>query len=79
MDSLFKILANRDYDEPPEIQVIKEYVRKKYESNAEVAIRDKDIVIGVRSAALASRLRFDIQSIKKLIDSEKNIILRITG
>lgn len=57
MDSLFNLLANRVPDEPAEIRVIKGYVRQHFNENVLVMTDDKQIIITVRSAALAGTLR----------------------
>jgi hypothetical protein len=44
-----------------------------------VKITDRDIVVLVPSAALASRLRYDVQSLKRVSGSNKPIRFRING
>jgi len=77
MDSLYDLLAGKDFDEPPEIGAIKQYVRDKYQSDVGITMRERDIVVTVTSAALASRLRFDMQNLVKTTKITKKIVLRI--
>jgi hypothetical protein len=77
MDSLYDLLAGKDFDQPPEIEAIKQYVRERYAKEVSVTIRDKDIVIGVPGASLASRLRYDLPKLKEAVETDKNIVLRI--
>lgn len=77
MDSLFSILSNKDFDEPPEIASIKKYVQDEFQTAVSVLVRDKDIVIGVPSAALASTLRLRGPDIKRRCQIEKRLTFRI--
>ena len=78
MDSLFTILAGKNFDEPPEAASIKKFVHDQYGVDVSVAVREKDISVTVPSAALAGTLRMQIPEIKRrcqIID--KKILLRI--
>jgi hypothetical protein len=77
VDSLYNLLANRNFDEPPEVASIKQFVRDNYKAQAGVAVKEREIIITVDSASLASRLRFDIQRLKEAAGTEKRLILRI--
>jgi hypothetical protein len=77
MDSLYDLLAGKDFDEPPEIAAIKDYARQQYNSEVQVQIRDQDILVKVPSASLASRLRFDVPKIKAAAKTDKRITFRI--
>ena len=77
MDSLYNLLADRNYDEPPEIAAIKTYVRDKYQATVEVDVRENDIIVHTPSASLASRLRFDLPKLREASKSNKNLVLRV--
>lgn len=77
MDSLYDLLSGKNFDEPPEIAAIKDYIRQKYNAEATVSIRDKDILVVIGSSSLASRLRFDIQNLREAAKTDKRIVLRI--
>jgi hypothetical protein len=76
-DSLFDILSRKDFDEPPEITAIKEYVSEQFQEAVEVIVRERDIIVTVASAALAGTLRFQIPKLRKAAKTDKRIILRI--
>ena len=76
-DSLFDILAHKDFDEPPEIAAIKRYITDHFQETVEVIIRERDIVITASSAGLASTLRFHIRQLQTTADTTKRIVLRI--
>jgi hypothetical protein len=77
MDSLYELLAGKNFDEPPEIAAIKDFIRQNYNAEATVQLRERDILVVVPSAGLASRLRFDMPKLKKVANTEKRIVLRI--
>jgi hypothetical protein len=78
MDSLADLLAKRKKDEPADIGVIKAYVLEIFNENVGVTIRERDILITVRSSALAGALRMHIRHIaQRLEDPEKRLVLRV--
>jgi hypothetical protein len=77
MDSLHTIISAKNMDAPEEIERIKEFVRRKYDSETSVKLSEKCITLVVPSAALAGALRHDLATLQALTDSEKNITIRI--
>jgi hypothetical protein len=79
MDSILTILGNKDFDEPPEINKIKEFIRNEYGVSIGVQVREKDIILSVPDASLANTLRLNQQEIKKEAKTEKRLTFRIVG
>lgn len=78
MDSLFDILSRKDYDLPPEVVAIKQYVRDEFQAEVEVRLQgEKDIVINGRSSALIGSLRLRSPQIKKAAGTTKRLIFRV--
>lgn len=77
MDSLNSILLGKDFDEPPEALAIKKYVRQTFGKDVSVMIREKDIVVIVKSAALANTLRLNSAEIKRRCQLTKRLSFRI--
>jgi hypothetical protein len=77
MDSLFDILKHKDYDLPPEVAAIKQYVRQEFQTEVEVLVREKDIVIAGRSSALIGSLRLRGPQLKKAAGTTKRLVFRI--
>ena len=77
MDSLFKILSQKDFEEPPEILAIKKYVRDNFQTDVSVMVRERDIVVGVPNAALANTLRLRSPEIKRRCQLDKRLTFRI--
>lgn len=78
MDSLFSILGDRNFDEPPEMASIKKYVQDEFNVKVGVQVRDKDIIIKVPNAALASSLRLRGPEIKRRCQLDKRLIFQIS-
>jgi hypothetical protein len=78
MDSLFDILSRKDYDLPPEVAAIKQYVREEFQAEVEVRLQgEKEIVINGRSSALIGSLRLRSPQIKKAAKTTKRLIFRV--
>jgi hypothetical protein len=77
MDSLFSILSDRNFDEPPEIAGIKKYVKDEFKTDVNVQVREKDIIIIVPNAALANTLRLRGPDIKRRCQIDKRLTFRI--
>lgn len=77
MDNLFNILQRKDFDEPPEVRAIKEYVRRYYDADIKVTLQPHAIVVSARSAALIGSLRLNLPKLQKAANTDKRIMLRI--
>jgi hypothetical protein len=77
MDSLGKLLGQRDFSEPPEVTAIKHYVRSNFKTDIVVTVRPRDIVISAPSAALVNTLRLRSQDIKRQCQLDKRLVFRI--
>lgn len=78
MDSLFNILAHKNFDEPPEAASIKKFVYEEYKTEVSVTVRDRDISVQVPSAALANTLRLRAPELKRRCQIDKKINFRIS-
>ena len=77
MDSLFTILGQKNFDEPPEAVSIKKFVYDEYKTEVTVLVRDQAISVQVPSAALANTLRLRAPEMKRRCQIEKKINFRI--
>lgn len=77
MDSIFKILSGKKFDEPSEMVSIKKYVLDEFNVKVGVQVRDKDIIIKVPSAALAGTLRMRGPEIKERCHIDKRLTFQI--
>lgn len=77
-NSIADILGGRRFDEPPEIAVIQQYLIEKFEANGKVTIQERQIIIGVKNAALAGTLRMHLHELQKLCQTEKRLVIRIS-
>jgi hypothetical protein len=76
-DSLADLLKKRQHNEPPEISVIKQFLNDRFQATGTITIRDKQIIIGVSSAALAGTLRMHLHELQELCKTDKRLVIRI--
>ena len=76
-NSLADVLANKNFDEPPEMAAIKGFVQDLYQEDVEVLVRERDIVVTSHGASLANMLRLKVNELRKAAKTEKRIIFRI--
>lgn len=71
------ILGRKNFDEPPEATSIKKYVQDEFKVEVGVQVRDREIVVLVPNAALASTLRLRGPDIKRRCQLTKRLAFRI--
>jgi hypothetical protein len=76
-ESIESLLKKRDYSEPEEISIIRDYVFKKYGKVPGLKIAGKKIIICVPSAALAGALRMDLHELSKKIKTKHELTIQI--
>lgn len=77
-ESLADLLRKRDNEEPPEVGIIKNFVRKRFDADAAVTVQPRQIIINVKGSSLAGALRMQLHELKRLCDTEKRLIIRIS-
>jgi hypothetical protein len=77
MDSIFSVLSGKNFDEPPEMASIKKYVLDEFNTEVGVQVRDKDVIIKVPNASLASALRLRGPEIKRRCQIDKRLTFQI--
>ncbi len=79
-DALSTILARRDWDEPPEARIIRDYVERFFKVTPKVTVQANQIIIGVQSAALAGALRTHLYRLaQECGGTKKRLVIRIGG
>lgn len=76
-NSLQELLQNKNFDEPPEIKIIKDFLRTHYNSDCDVTVQPQLIVIAVKGAGLAGALRVRLHDLKTLCNTDKRLMIRI--
>jgi hypothetical protein len=76
-ESLKNILSRRGDNEPPEVATIKRFILERFSSPSSVTLGKGQIVISVKSAALAGTLRMHTRELQKLIRPKVRLIIRI--
>jgi hypothetical protein len=76
-NSISELLHNKNFDEPPEVQQIKKFVRDNFSSDCQVDIRPRNYVITVVGASLAGALRMRLHELQKQLKTAKKLVIRI--
>lgn len=76
-DSIGDLLPKARFKEPAEVKIIKTYVQDHYQATPQITVQDKQIVIGVSSAALAGALRMELHELRELCQTKKRLFIRI--
>jgi hypothetical protein len=77
MESIADLLGKKDFKPPDEVALIKDYVKRKYNSPCSVKLQGGNLVLSVRNSALAGTIQLEKQ---KLIEAcqinDKKLIIR---
>jgi len=78
MQSLNDIMLKKNFDEPAEIQIIKDFVERHFKQHAVgVIMQPRQIIITTPSSALAGSLRMKLHELQELVGAERRLIIRI--
>ncbi len=77
MDNIKDIMAKRDFDQPAEVVFIRDFVKRNFNSEVSVIVQIRSITITTPSASLAGSLRPQLHKLKKELQTEKKIFIRI--
>lgn len=71
------VLGKRNYDEPPEIRQIKDFVLSEIGITPAVSVNSETFVIKVPSAAAAGALRTKLFRLQKQLGTKRRVVIRI--
>lgn len=77
-DSIADLLRKRDFEEPPEVRIIKQFIRERFDADASVLVQQRQIIIGVEGSSLAGALRMHLHQLQRLCATEKRLIIRFS-
>lgn len=77
MDNLKALLQSRGNQVPPEIQLIQDYVKDRFNASVSVVVQEKQILINASSAALAGTLRLHSYELSKVCQTDKKLVFKI--
>lgn len=76
MNSLQDILGSRDFTPPTEIEMIQDFVLRRYKSKCRVQVQQNAIVLIVSNSALASTIRLEQQRLIEACKLNKRLVIR---
>lgn len=77
MQGIADILRHKDFDVPPEIEAIKAYVRRQYNTEVSVTALPREFVVSAPSSGLIASLRLNVTALQKAANTTKRISFRI--
>lgn len=72
------ILSNKQFNEPEEFKVIRDFVQDKFQEKVDLKLQNKTIVIGVKGSALAGELQLCLHDLKTLLGGNVNLRILMT-
>jgi hypothetical protein len=76
MDSLQDILGGKNFTPPNEIETIKDYIKRRYDSKSNVRIDKHTIIVSVPSSALAATIYLERQTLIEHCSLKQRLIVR---
>jgi hypothetical protein len=76
-DTIGDLLAKRQFEEPPEVKIIKEYIFAHFQADSHVTMQPNQIVISVSNSSLAGALRMKLYELQGLVGLKKRLVIRI--
>lgn len=76
MDSLQEILGKKNFVPPNEMQALREYVKRRYNSNSYVKLQRDAIILSVQSSTLAATLQLERNNIIQECNLSKKLVIR---
>lgn len=76
-DSIKDLLNRKAFEQPDEIQQIKNFVKDKFDEEPKVKITPNSIIISVSNASLAGALRSHLHNLEQKLETNKKLLLRI--
>jgi hypothetical protein len=70
-------MGQKDFDVPPEVNTIKSFAKRHLQADVSVLLQPYSITITTSSAALAGALRPLLHELKKELDTDKKVFIRI--
>ncbi|HUY53287.1 MAG TPA: hypothetical protein VMV24_01800 [Candidatus Dormibacteraeota bacterium] len=77
MDNINQLLKNKLFNEPPEIKLIKDFIRINFDEECLVKVSKFKIAIIVPNSALAGALREKMETLKGILATPKDISISI--
>lgn len=78
-NSIADVLAAKNYDEPPEVVLIKTFIDQNYKAECQVIVNPNQIIIGLRGASLAGTVRMRLHELQALCQTKKRLVIRIVS
>jgi hypothetical protein len=76
-NSLFDILAKKNFDEPTDVTAVKKFVKDAYNIEVQVFSSENELTIQCNSASFANALRLSTRKMQAYAHTKKRFVFRI--
>jgi hypothetical protein len=76
MDSLQDILGKKNFTPPDEVTIIRDYIKRRYDSNSYVKIEKTAIIVSVPSSTLAATIYLERQTLVEQCNIKLRLVVR---
>jgi hypothetical protein len=76
MDSLQDILGKKNFTPPDEVAAIRDYIKRRYDSNSYVKIEKSAIIVSIPSSTLAATIYLERQALIDHCALKQRLIVR---
>lgn len=77
MDSLGDILGKKAFTPPDDMEVIKDYIKRNYDSDCRIKLERGALVVSVPSSALAGTLQLERYKISQKLRLQNKLVIRV--
>jgi hypothetical protein len=76
MESLQDILGSRDFSPPDELTAVKEYIKRRYNSDCSVQLQRDALLLRVPNSSLASTVRLEQNKLIEACNLKHKLVIR---
>jgi hypothetical protein len=76
MDSLQDIMGKKNFTPPDEIAVIRDYIKRRYDSPSRIKVEKTAIIVSVPSSALAATIYLERQTLIERCNIKQRLVVR---
>jgi hypothetical protein len=76
MDSLQDILGKKNFTPPDEVTAIRDYIKRRYDSNSYVKVEKSAIIVSVPSSGLAATIYLERQTLIEHCNLKQRLLVR---
>lgn len=76
MESLQDILGSRNFTPPDEISAVKDYIKRRYNSDCSLQLQNESLLLRLPNSSLASMVRLEQNQLIKACNLKHKLVIR---